>query len=402
MNLSIKENKESYRWIMLLLWVIAAVIQSFVWLSLSPILSIVSKDLNLNYSQSGSLLSVVMFMGGIALFIGNILIENFGIKKSIIIALIFFFFGSLLTYFSNTYIVILISRILIGIGFGLIISVNGPFVIQWFSPKEHPVINTFNMVITNLVELLSFTITIPIYNLLKEWKNIYLLLSGVTLISIFLWHFMGKEKWKQYRNEDKVKEKNQLVEAIKRKEIRILTISFLGLIMAFTLFSTFFPIFLQNIRRFEIQEAGNITGLLPIAGLIGSIICGIGTSKLNKRKPFTWPLFLLILLGSVVSIYFSNKLMIYLGIFLIGFGCGSFPPIMFTIIMEQENSTPKFVSSAIAWTVGGTQMFALICPIIFNFLSKEFNLETVFNMFLIFSVISLIASFKIKETAKVY
>ncbi len=397
MHLNNEVGNKPYRWIMLFLWVIATIIQTFVWLSLSPILSIVSKDLNLNYSQGGSLLSIVMFMGGVALFIGNAIIEKFGIKLSVIIALSFFLIGSLLAYFSNTYFIILIARTFIGVGFGLIISVNGPFVMEWFPTREHSKINTFNMVIANLVQICAFTVTIPLVKEFKEWKNIYLLFSIITLVSILIWFFIGKEKPKSKHS---LKEKNQLIESLKRKEIRILMISFLGNVMTFTLFSTFFPIFLQNMRNINMQEAGNITGILPIAGLVGTIICGVGTSKLNKRKPFTWPLFLLVFLGSIIAVISSTKLLIFLGIFFIGFGCGSFPPIMFTIVMEQENSTPKFVSSAIAWIVGLTQMISLVCPLLFNFFNNHFGLQKSFNLFLIFSIASLIASFKIKETAK--
>lgn len=399
MKKDIIDNKtySNYRWVMQILWMLATMAQTVIWLALSPLLTTVMDDLHLDYGQGGILLTIVMLMGGVSLFLGNIIIDKMGMKKGTISALALFCLGGVISFLSHDFVTILSARILIGLGFGLIISIGGALTMVWFPAKELPLINTVNILTATVGQTLAYMITIPLLGIVKTWQNIFAVFSVFVAVILLLWLFLGKDKNTVDKKSD-VKKQNGLIMAAKKKEVWLVSAAFFGNIFTFTVFSTFLPAYLQNVRGFDIAQSSNITGLLPIAGFAGALICGFGTGALKLRKPFIWPLFVMMLIGAIGIVTVPSGPLLYLSACLIGFGCAGFPPVFFTVIMELKDSTPETVAGALAWIIGLNQILVVFCPIFFNMLVPKIGMSNSFLVYCIPIVTSIVVSFMIPET----
>lgn len=400
-----KNSKYSkYRWVMQFLWILVAVCQMFSWLTLSPLLTTIMHDLGLNYAQSGILMTIVLFMSGISLFLGSFVISKLGIKYGTIASLSFFCIAGIVAFSAHNYYVLLLARILVGLGFGIDIALSGALVMTWFPPKEQSYINTVNVLVSNSGMTLAYLITIPLLHVVKEWNNIFIIISFFAAFLIVVWGIFGKSAPSLMlvvnNSEDIKQEKKQsgIVLAAKKKEVWMLSAAFFGNLMAFNACSTFLPAYLEKIRGFEMAQASSITGLLPIAGVFGSIICGVGTSILQLRKPFIWPSMVIIIIGIIGIVLIPKGLLLYLSVCAIGFGCAAFPPIFTTIVMELKGTTAEMVAGALALIIGLNHFMVILCPVIFNKLVGSVNMSNAFLAFCFPLIISTILMSILPET----
>jgi len=133
-----------YRWVMFVLGVLAALSQTIVWLSPAPLLTTIVQDLKINFGQAGMLLTVIPLLSGIFMFAGSFVIDKLGVKRAMIVAMFVMGIGGILSFFAKSYAIILIARIIVGVGCGLVPPVIGALIMSWFPPKEQPYINTIN------------------------------------------------------------------------------------------------------------------------------------------------------------------------------------------------------------------------------------------------------------------
>jgi predicted MFS family arabinose efflux permease len=408
--MSKKAEVSNYRWVMFVLCLMALLGQTFAWISPAPLLTIIQSDLKINLGQAGSLLTVITLVGGISYFFGSFFVDKLGLKATLITGLLVFGLGGIASYLAHSFSLIFILRLIVGFGFGLAMPIRGVVIMFWFPPKEQPYVNAAMVVVSYLGMTLAFMITVPILKMVGTWQNT-LTVFGVYIFAVaLLWAIFGKVKPSEkpknrsqraaavQANQASEKKESGLIQAAKRKEIWFVTAMMMGVMWTFNTFTTFLPTYFQLIRGLDATTAGAISGVLPLAGIFGGATCGIATGRLGMRKIFTWPLFVLMLFGSIGSVSISSGPLLYLAVGIMGFAVAGFFVVYLQIPMDLENISPEAVGGAVAIIHGSSYIISYFTPMVFGLLEAKLGMFTTMVAFGCSMIISIIAGIMMRET----
>lgn len=129
-------EQAAYRWVMLgLLWLLYFTF-GLVFRSLSPLVTPILKDLNMSYGQMGLILGSWQFTYLIFAVIAGIMIDRWGVCRSLFLGTLVIGLSAGLRYFAGGFWTLLPMVAMFGMG-GPLISIGCPKVIaQWFEGRE--------------------------------------------------------------------------------------------------------------------------------------------------------------------------------------------------------------------------------------------------------------------------
>jgi len=393
---------------MLLLCVLALFGQTFTWLAPAPLLAAIIPELRINLGQAGSLLTVITLAVGIFAFWGSLFVDKFGAKLTMIASLVIVGLGGLLSLLADRYSMIYIARFVVGLGFGISIPIGAMVVTAWFPSKEQPYINSILSIVCYVGMSLAYLLTLPILKAVGTWQNTLASFGAYVIVVALLWGVFAKTRTAKElpdaaRRSAEInvklnKKGSGLAQAGKRREVLLLAVMMIGVMWTFNTFTTYLPLYFQQVHGLEATMASAATGILPLAGIFGGVACGFGTGMLGLRKPFTWPLFLLMMLGVVLSIFIPFGPFLYLGVGLIGFGAAGFCPIVLQVPMELENITPELVGGASAIIIGSSYIVSYFSPMAFGLLAPKLGAAKALFILGCSMAISIVAGLMIRET----
>lgn len=393
----------SYRFIIQGLWLFVIVLQYYLSFAVSPLMQEFINDFAIDYGRAGFLMTIVSIIGGISMFGTNIIIQKLGVKKGIICALLSFAAGDFISVVSPNYAVLMVGRALIGVGYGLSAAFNGALTVAWFPAKEQAFVNTLNAVVGTLGQTMAFGLTIPLFHLLGSWQNLFIAAGAITAVIFIAWCILGREPQTNEEpssvNQDRPHQSSGIRQALAHKEIIMLIFSCVGLFMTYTAFSTYLPSFLAETKGMSLAQASGITSVMTIAGLIGSLAIGTLSGITGKTKLFMWSMMATMLLGVLGSFVSANTLFLTVCVFLLGFGCNAFIPVMSTYIMSLQGANPAMVAGAIALTIGTANISNLFTSIIFNTTLSLLGMSGAFITFGVILAISMVITMLLPSKA---
>ena len=157
----------------------------------TPITPIIMDEFGINRSAASLLTSVVILsQAGLAIPSG-IIVSRVGVKRMVLIGWIMAS-APMLTWTATSFPILLAIRIIYGISFALLLPATGPMMMQWFRPKELPILNAINVsMVTMAISISTFTI-VPLSQLL-EWKMAVSLYGGASLLGVNLMGSAGQD-----------------------------------------------------------------------------------------------------------------------------------------------------------------------------------------------------------------
>jgi predicted MFS family arabinose efflux permease len=398
----------SYRWVMLFLCVLAIVAQAFMWLSPAPILANIIAELKISLGQAGTLLTVITLMWGIFTLSGSFLIDKLGLKATMITSLVVFALGGMASYFAHSFAAIFIARLVVGVGLGPVLPTVGAVVMSWFPPNERPYINSVVMVSAYVGLTLAYMLAVPVFKLVGTWQNTLAVFGASIIVVALLWAIFGKVRTSEesgsgiqsaaQKNQTLEKKESGLAQAANRKEVWLVLAMMTGQMWTFNTFTTYLPVYFQQIRGLDAAAAGAIAGILPLAGIFGAVVCGVTTGALGLRKPFTWPFFVFMLLGAIGSISISPGPLLYLAVGIMGFAVAGFTVVFLQIPMDLEGTTPEMVGGAIAIIMGSSYIISYFSPMVFGLLEPKLGIATTMIVLGCSLIVSIIAGLMMRET----
>jgi MFS family permease len=372
--------------------------QNILWFAPAPFLSLIVDDLGMNMMQAGLSMSVIGLITAISgMFLGEFF-RRIGIKHTFSIALVLMALGSFMNLVVNGFWLLLSARILIGIGFGFCLPVAGTVIMTYFSKGERPYLNTINSLLPYFATAMTFILTIPLFQILGSSWRITLAIPGVfSLGALILWQKYYQEKARPYVQGEEKLDRNILKEIIGNKQVRLLTIADTCDMWSFQFVTTYLATFFYTEAMIPLGKSSYLMSIFPIAGIIAGITCGIAMGRIGLRKPFTWPLHIMIFVGTTIALYMTGTGRM-IGIFLSGFGNAGWAPALFTMPMEFENMTPEKVGAVYTLMLSAGFFAAFLSPFLGGYLTEFMSLRTVIFLFSMPSLLAAWATWKMKET----
>ena len=367
------------------------------YLAISPILPIITEDYGISHATASLLVGVVMIIGAAFGIPGGMIVGRLGIRRTYGIGL--FMVGLLtLSALAPGFEGLLALRILYGLGFAAIIPATGPLLMQWFRPKELPIINGLNMTGISLGFVVSAATAAPLSDVLG-WERVLGLFGATGVVGAFAWLFWGRAQggvgdaatsvaWGEIRI------------VLRNRAILLLGIADASCFSLYIALTAWLPTFYNETRGMSLTEAGFIISVLPFVGIFGILLGGVLPTKIESRKLFFIVPGAMVGLGGLGSLLIGDISLIYISVIVLGLGAWLYQPMLMTLPMELPGMTPQRVALAWGWFMTTSGVTTFISPLVVG--AMRDSLGSFIPGFLIFSVVAwflFVAGFLLPKTS---
>lgn len=348
-------NVSPYRWVIILATLPAIIAVEMMWLTFSPIASIVSETYGAGTFAVNMLGTSFMIMFVICGIPASYVIDKYGFRVSLIIGgLLTGIFGFTRYAFSDSFILITISQFLIAAGQPFLLNVTTKITANWFPFEERA---TADGILT-MAQYLGFAVPMVLSPVLVENAGIssmlqlYAIIGVVSAVIVILF---TREKPAVAPPGPAAEKQSFSMEAIKvlfknKEYMSALACAFISIGIFNTILTLIESVLLP--RGITSAEAGIIGAAFVVAGVIGAVVSPVISDKVGKRMPF-----LLIAVCLLIPLYlgltFMNTYIILVIIAAVsGYSIMGVAPILFQHGSEVAYPAPEGTSLGLILLMG--------------------------------------------------
>jgi cyanate permease len=329
-------------------------------LAIGPITPLIIADYGIKNSTAGLLTSIFFFVHIPFAIPISMLIGRIGPKMMIFLAGLT---GSapLLSFLAMDSLPLLLAlRAVYAMSFLFLLPAVGPLFMQWFPPKELPLVNGVFILSASLGITTSTFVVAPLSEAIG-WEVVLSGFGGVSLLSAFAWLSLGKAQ--RIHRDNETRSLIALVWNVLRSRTTLLVaIADTGPLTLLTASLAWLPTLYHEVHEISLTEAGVYMGVLSLAGLVALVLATLLTARTRKRRPF------LIIPGTLTGfagltvLVLPNSAALYIVVAILGFACWFYLPALFTIPMDMYPNDPHRVSLIYATIpmIGG--IFTSVAP----------------------------------------
>ena len=311
----------------------------------SPILPIISADYGINHASASLLVSAWTISFAVFCLPASILVGRIGVWRTYTISWILTGLPTL-AVLSPSFEGLLVLRVASGMGAAMMVPATGPLLMQWFRPREIPIMASLNMATASLGLVVSTSVAAPLANVM-DWKLVVGLFGASGLAAAFAWMFWGKTREDVGGRTGAPVEWGQVWAVLRNRTILLLGFADSVCFAQYFALSAWLPTFYNETRGMSLSEGGFITSQFHFMGIFGVLVGGVLALKVRPRRK------VLILAGAIVGVFGLGTFLVentpvnYGAVMVVGFAAWLYTPIIFTLPMELPGMTPNKV--AIAW-----------------------------------------------------
>ncbi|MCI8639679.1 MAG: MFS transporter [Coprococcus sp.] len=373
---------------------------SMLWMAPSPVLTEITSDLNITLAQSGIFLSVICLIFSASTFVFNGLGRKIKPKYIFGAGLILMAAGQGMFFFTRGYADLLFFRSITGIGMGICAPVYAVLIMENFPKRERPMVNTVYSALPYIAEFLSLFAAAPLLAICGySWRGMMAAFGGLVVVITGMYVLCLPKISSTVSEEEEKSEKGLFREVARNREVRLLLLADSCDMWGYNFLSGFLPTFFQNEIGMSMKEAAHLTAIFPVAGIAAGLLCGALMVKVGLRKPFTWPMHLMVFAGTMMLSLCDGPLRI-VGIVLAGVGNAGWAPALYTMPMEFEGMTPLKTGAAFSFIFGIGYISAFVSPLVGGWLGDCFSLKTVLVVNSFVALLAALATASMKETGK--
>ncbi|MBC8263957.1 MAG: MFS transporter [Anaerolineales bacterium] len=329
--------------------------------SISPLLPLIIEDYGITRASASLLVALPVLAKAFIGLPGSVAVGRFGLKR--IFTLSWFMIGALaLSSVAPNFLTMLLLRLVYGVGAGLMMPAIGPLVMQWFRPREIPIINSLNLVVMSLGIAISVSIAAPLANTIA-WQSVLSVFGLIGLLGAVTWSLLGQTQPDKQDAESGFAF-GDIWSVLRDRTIFLLVVGDALVFIQYGALTSWLPTYFHEFRGMSLIQAGNLTGLLPFVGMFSVLVGGFLTLKIKSKRLFLIVPGILVGLGGFGSFLIANTAIIYVSVIMLGIGTWIYQPMFLTLPMQLPWMTPKKI--AVVWgaslTIAGLGMF--ISPIV--------------------------------------
>ncbi len=354
--------------------------------SFSLLLPFIAKDLGLNLTQVGflgsSLNITIMLLAIPSAYIAS----KLGGFKSLLLAILFYSLGLVITSFSPTFYTLAFAFTFAGLGFGVFHPIAFSLIAK-FSTKENRGANVGSFTAIGDIGRILISSGITFLAVYIGWRNSSLTCAAIGFLAFILVFSLTLKNKTTITIEEKPKTELKWIEIIKNRKYVISLLS--GTLDSFASTSLFiFLPFLLLYRGVDAKEIGPFTAVFFIGNLIGKAGMGQLVDKIGSKKVFItaeifMAIFIFLLANSSAFI-----LIIAFSIVLGALTKGTLPVYQTFITESVEHHGNYEKAFAIAGLVVTTA--STVAPTVLGFISDRFGIVNAFNLMAVFAILAII------------
>jgi predicted MFS family arabinose efflux permease len=358
-----------YAWVILLVVFLASVAAPLNQFKVPPLMPVLMEAFRLDLSQAGLLMSVFAFTGLILALPAGIILQKLGAKVAGLIAVGCLVAGSTWGALSNSAGLLLASRILEGVGMGLIAVVGPASIALWFPREKQGMPMGIWATWVPVGSVIMYNLA-PVLEASAGWQAVWWVGAGFALVAFILyWLFMrlppslgGGQTPEQAGPMNEAPP--QLGKALANRSIWLLALQFGCFNLVFIAFATFLPTFLSEERAYSLSQAAFIASLSTIVVLGSAPLAGWLSDRTGSRRLIFAVPFLLVA-GMMTLPFHLSGWPLYAFMILLGAITGAVPTATFAAA-PQVMGNPQLAGIGLAVVSVGQNLGMVIGPILFG------------------------------------
>jgi len=352
---TIKIQVYSYRWVILIVFMLVVIFNQLLWITFAPITSTAAAYYQVDNLSIGLLSMCFMIAYLVVSIPASWTIDTFGFRTAVGIgAVLTAIFGLMRGLVASNYTLVLIAQVGIAIGQPFILNAVTKVAARWFPIEERATASGFGSLAMYLGILAGMLLT-PFLSLQMGIPNTLLIYGcGAILVGI-IFLVATREHPPTPPGPPELEERalmfDGLKQALRKKDFLLLMLIFFIGLGIFNSVTTWIEEILRP-RGFSITQAGLAGGLMIIGGVIGALVLPTLSDRVRRRVPFI----IIALIGATLGLagvtFFSGTFLLYASGFLLGFSLLSAGPLGFQYGAEIARPTPEGTSNGMLLLMG--------------------------------------------------
>jgi nitrate/nitrite transporter NarK len=364
LELSKREMRDGYRWVVLGSYMIVAAVSQLLWLNFASITTPIMTGLFNVSEQSVGLLSALWPLIFIPFSIpAGLLTDSKGFKPTVTIgALIMAFFSVLRILSGRDFVLLLLFQSAAGVGQPFVYAVISKLVIQWFPTGERGLATG----LATLGQFVGMGVALVVTPLLvseasmSQFRTMLIVYALISVMAAILFISLSKESPQQIEGPVQAERTTiQLKGLLRSREFVVLMALFFIGVGFFTGLLTWTESALVP-RRLTVGDASLVAGLIIIGGIFGSVLIPWISDRIGRRKPFFLLNFAVSALALLVLSFSYQFIFLALAGLILGFFLVSTLPIGLDYSSQVVGEALTGTAQSLLWLVAQVGAVALI------------------------------------------
>jgi MFS family permease len=390
----------SYRWLILLAFMLAAAFNQLLWITFAPITSTAAEYYHVSDLSIGLLSMSFMIAYLVVSIPASWVIDTYGFRIAVGIgAALTGLFGLMRGLVASNYTLALIAQVGIAIGQPFILNAVTKVAARWFPMQERATASGFGSLAIYLGILVGLALT-PFLSLRVGIASLLLIYGAGAIVAGVFFMAVAREHPPTPPcppgQDERALMFDGLKQALRKKDFLLLMgVFFIGL-GVFNAVTTWIEDILRP-RHFSITQAGIAGGLMIAGGVIGALILPALSDRYHRRVPFI----VLALAGTIPGLvgitFVTSTFWLYLAAFTLGFFLLSSGPIGFQYGAEIARPTPEGTSNGLLLLMGQISGIAFIFGMD-SFKTSTGSMTPSLIVLIVLMLLSLLASTRLHES----
>jgi len=267
---------------------------------------------------------------------------------------------------------------------------------QWFPKEKVPLVNGILTVGMGLAAGVVVFFMGDIMQALGGWRDTFYLFGAISAALLLVWVVLGRENPASGIREQP-QEPGALRTILRNKTLWLLGIGVTGDMLCFGAMETLWPTYIVREGFISLEQASFCEGLSYFGFTAGSIIGGVITMRLGRRKPVLWVSGLMLPLVTM-GILFSHWFPVLATLWFLWGLAELYYPVIMTIPYELPGTKPQEVVLATAFVVTVFTAGSGLGPLLAGHAAEAIGLEKALLMTCFFPLLLFVAGLLILET----
>jgi MFS family permease len=347
-------------WVVAFATIFAGIALALVQNKVAPCMTTLMDAFDIDMVTAGWLSSLFSLVGIVMAIPASLILNRLGPKRGGIGALACAIVGSLIGVSTNSEVILMVSRVVEGVGVGLIAVIGPALIAMWFPEARRglpmSVWGAYQMGAQAVMFFLGGTLVTGF-----GWQGMWWFALAVTLLALVFYALCVKSPRPESSYAGIEGRDVSLREGMRSRSTWLLALVTMMFCIGCFGFVNWIATYWSYAFTWSEGEANMWVGYFSIAGVVAAIIIGALLNRVKNRKRFGMIALVAYALVGLVGMMMPNPLFIVVFVIVYGFTDAGFPCVLWTMA-AQSVKKPEFVGIAMGVVCIGFNLGVLLGP----------------------------------------
>jgi len=363
--------KSARAWVVALATIFAGIALALVQNKVAPCMTTLMAAFDINMATAGWLSSLFSLVGIVMALPASIVLNKLGPRVGGLAALVCAIAGSLIGVFTTSAVVLMVSRIIEGIGVGLIAVIGPSLIAMWFPESKRglpmSVWGAYQMGAQAVMFFLGSVLTTSF-----GWQGMWWFACAACVLALVFYAICVKSPRPEDSYADVESANVSLMEGIRSGSAWLLSLSTMLFCVGVFGFVNWIATCWADIFNWSEGQANMWVGYFSIGGLVAAVIIGALLNRVRNRKRFGMVALLVYGVISLVGMMMPSPAWIILFVIVYAFVDAGFPCVLWTMT-AQSVAKPELAGVALGVVCIGFNLGILLGPPVIGAIAEAYG-----------------------------